>query len=201
MRKSLPALVIVAIFFLAAIALILLDQSPALRAQSAPLETAPAPGAMTLSIESAPAISGICPGLIANEVQALRAQLAEKSGDYERLITAARLSLDFIINNLTQMAFKQELVESLPLELETRAANFDQAYRSYDDSLEHLLDLGAHCAQQEVAFMVAFQDMMSKRQKLEMAAQEIVELISSDFATAFDELEKKLMEVPQQTSQ
>ena len=200
MRKSLPALVISAILFLAAIlALILLEQPPVLRAQSAPLETAPA--ALTLSLESAPAVSAVCPDLIANEVQALEAQLIEKSGDYERLITAARLSLDFIINNLTQMAFEQGVVESLPLELETRAAKFDQAYRSYDDSLEYLLDFGENCAQQEAAFMAAFQDMISKRQKLEMAAQAIVELISLDFAAAFDELEKKLMEVPQQRSQ
>ena len=200
MRKSLPALIISAILFPAAIlALILLEQPPALRAQSAPLETAPA--AMTLSLESASAVSEVCPDLIANEVQALEAQLIEKSGDYERLITAARLSLDFIINNLTQMAFQQGVVESLPLELETRAANFDQAYLSYNDSLKYLLDLGENCARPEAAFMAAFQDMMSKRQKLETAAQAIVELISSDFAAAFDELEKKLMEVPQQTSQ
>ncbi len=201
MRKSLPAFVIVAIFFLAAIlALILLDQPPALRAQSAPLETAPA-AAMTLSIESAQAISEVCPDLIENEVKALRAQLVEKVGDYEHLIMAAQLSLDFIINNLTQMAFKQEVLESLPLELATRAENFEQAHRSYNDSLEYLFNFGANCVEQEAAFIAAFQDMMSKRQKLEMAAQEIVGLISSDFAAAFDELEKKLMEVPQQTSQ
>ena len=181
--------------------LILLGRPPALRAQSAPLEAAPNQAPATLSIERAQLIVETCPDLIDNEIEALRAQLFGKIGAYQRLITAAQLSLDFIINNLAQMAFEQAVLEPLPLQLETVAENFNQAHRSYDDSLEHLLDFGADCAGQELAFANALQDMISKRQKLEMAAEELIELISSDFSAAFDQLEKKLIELHQQTSQ
>ena len=140
-----------------------------------------------------------CKEMIENQIPALQARLETSAQAYEQLLEAAHLSLVFIDNNLAQMALDREALTGLPEQLSSAEEGFINARRAYAANLDGLLGFGSVCQTDEAAFLAAVGETALERQRLEAAAAAIIRLIESDFTTAFEHIERQLIEVPNQT--
>ena len=140
--------------------------------------------------------TGGCLGILEREVPALQNRLEDSVPPYERLLEAARRSLDFVDNNLAQMALDRAALAGLAEKLDSAEEDFATARQAYAAGLDRLLEFGPACADDGPAFAAAARETLLERRRLEEAAGAAVDLVEVDFETAFGRIDRQLMEVP-----
>ena len=176
----------------------LVGSNQALWAQAQPAGSESVQGQVAVDDSGAAAVAD-CLEITQSQVPALQSQLETSAQAYERLFEAARLTLDFVDNNLAQMALDREALAGLTDRLTLAEDNFAAARQTYAVSLERLLELGPVCQDDSAAFFAAAEETALKRQHLEAAAADVIRLIEINFAAAFEGVEQQLMKVPNQT--
>ena len=170
----------------------LVGSNQTLQAQVRPatVESAQEQSAVNSPGANPPPVIADCLETTQSQVPALQSQLETSAQAYERLLEAARLSLNFVDNNLAQMALDREALDGLLDRLTLAEDNFVAARQAYATSLERLLELAAVCQDDPAAFLAAAEETALERQRLEAAAAAITRLIEIDFTAAFEDIER-----------
>ena len=149
-----------------------------------------------LGAQSAPAT---CQQIIEDQLVPLKTKSEQSLTAYERLFEGSQRSLDFIANNLAQMALDASALDQRSEELDNLWEDFVAAEHDYSKRLDGLLVLSETCAQ-DSSFENSLRAALSARDRLETAAEQLVEFFGSDLESTLEAVERQLEEIPQTPS-
>ena len=139
-----------------------------------------------------------CRQLIEDQLGPLKVKSDQNLVAYERLFEAGQKSLDFIANNLAQMALDASPLEGRAEDLQSLWDDFADAERGYSERLDELLAGAEDCAGGR--FAAELQAALSARDRLEIAAERLVGFFGPELEAALEAVERQLEEVPQTSS-
>ena len=160
----------------------------------AEFERRAAESGLHLTEQQAEAMAAGCRDFIAGEVNRALEQSRSSQAKYTRLASAMVLSLDFVINNLTQMAHGHAAADQLrrsAVELETA---FLEASVSYDLTLGALSAMIESCATHPAVFRAGLLIAAERRQAVIGAGQSILDFAASDFRDELIRLKAEVAE-------
>ena len=133
-----------------------------------------------------------CREIINQSIVALEIKLTADRQKYDFFFEATNNSLNFIANNLQQIAHTPDKINGLTSELQVLQMGFLSALDLYQSSLNELMALSDTCSDQPEVFVGLLRQVYLKRGVVLISIEELIYFIENDFTEILSDLGEEL---------
>ena len=133
-----------------------------------------------------------CREIINQSIVALELKLTADRQKYDFFFEATNNSLNFIANNLRQIAHTSDKINGLTGELQVLQTGFLSALDLYQNSLNELMALSDTCSDQPEVFVSRLRQVYLKRGVVLSSIEELIHFIENDLTEILSDLEEEL---------
>lgn len=169
-----------------------INPQPTTNTPTTPLKELADSYAISLDRTETEIIINNCQTIIERDIFNLSAQLKANSKQYEELSSLTLKSLNFIENNLIQIAKDTTAINSLQQNLIQSSTSFSNSVKQYDLSLSRLLALADDCQQEPMAFIAGLKNIHKHRQLVLSQASEFLIFIKTSLKETLTQIKSDL---------
>ena len=138
-------------------------------------------------------ITASCQDFIDSDISASFERLKVNEAKYEQFIATIELSLNFVINNLKQIAMDYSAVDTLQERLLAIKAELSLAIELYGLSLNKLLILAEDCQSYPDSFIAGLDEAHENNKLVLAVAGDLLDFITADFKETLMKIRSKLL--------